>query len=76
MNRKPIVHMSLNCPDGWRCVDVIKHPSGLYSWCEFRRDPEDPRGWRPIGTASVGSFANAELALADARRVVGWLNSD
>jgi hypothetical protein len=64
---------SINDGDGLRCVDVFQCPDGGYGFEEYRRDPEDGRGWAPIGHQAARVFDSAGAALAAAREAVGWL---
>lgn len=67
------VMRSINRPDGQLCVDVFLRPDGSYGFAEYRRDPEDPRGWYPIGSTDAEIFATADAALTMARERVAWL---
>jgi hypothetical protein len=58
-----------------RCVDIFVRPDGSYGFEEYRRDPEDGRGWFAIGASSTRVFANAEAARAAALNSVPWLAS-
>ena len=74
MNRKDrLVVASLQTDDGFRCVDIVQRPDGLYFWDEWRRDPEDPSGWHTAGRQSVGEFLTEEQARHDAARNIDWL---
>lgn len=66
---------SINYQGETICVDVFQRPDGSFGFEEFRRDPEDGRGWFAIGYYGDAIFHSAEAALADATRKVGWLNS-
>jgi hypothetical protein len=67
------VTRSIETPDGTRCVDLYRRPDGSHGFAEYRRDPEDNRGWRPVGAAPATPFATEADALAEARRHVPWL---
>jgi hypothetical protein len=67
------VMRSINRPDGQVCVDIFVRPDGTYGFDECRRDPEDPRGWYPIGHHAGEIFATQDAALAIARTRVLWL---
>jgi len=61
--------------DGERvCVDIFVRPDGSYGFEEYRRDPEDMRGWFSIGRYERHAFETAEGALAEARRRLPWLD--
>ena len=66
------VTRSIETPDGTRCVDLTLAPNGTHGFAEYRRDPEDSHGWRPVGVETAG-FASEGEALAKARRQVAWL---
>ncbi len=66
---------SIESPCGTRCVDIYKTPEGAYGFAEYRRDPEDPAGWRLIGAESASTYRTEAGALAEARRLVGWLGA-
>lgn len=65
---------SINYDGETICVDVFQRPDGSYGFEEFRRDPEDGRGWFAIGNYGHHSFPTAEAALGEAVRTVGWLD--
>lgn len=67
------VMQSINTSDGVVCVDVFRRPDGSFGFEEFRRDPEDPRGWYTIGHHGNRVFANEQEAKAEAGRSIGWL---
>lgn len=65
---------SINLDGETICVDVFLRPDGTYGFDEFRRDPEDGRGWYSIGHHGHETFNDFDEALAQARRTVSWLN--
>jgi len=65
------VARSIETPDGSRCVDLWTAPDGRHGFAEYRRDPEDPRGWSPTGY-EAGGFASAQEARDAACRAVPW----
>lgn len=65
---------SVNLDGETICVDIFLRPDGTYGFDEFRRDPEDGRGWYSIGHHGATEFATAEDALSAARDTVVWLN--
>ena len=73
MTGRNIVLQSINAPDGARCVDIFRRPDGRYGFEEYRRDPEDARGWFAIGGFGDRSFDDADAALRAARSRVAWL---
>lgn len=77
--RKPVVVRSINAPDGVRCVDILAHPEGDFSFREYRRDAEDTGGWRSIdggdsNHAGNDRWPNEAEALRRARNRVPWLS--
>lgn len=64
---------SINLEGETICVDVFLRPDGTYGFDEFRRDPEDGRGWYSIGHHSTARFESFDEALAMAKAKVSWL---
>ena len=64
---------SVEDPSGCRCVDLVVLASGDVGFAEYRRDPEDGLGWRPVGDVS-GGFPDVDAALAAACQAVPWLD--
>lgn len=64
---------SVNLPGDAICVDVFRRPDGSFGFDEFRRDPEDRRGWFAIGHHGTARFGTADAALSAARASVAWL---
>lgn len=73
MTARPTVLRSINDETASRCVDVFRHADGSYGFAEFRRDPEDPRGWSRTGPQRSGGCVSVEEALAAAWVAVPWL---
>ena len=69
------VVQSINLDGETTCVDIFVRPNGTYGFDEFRRDPEDGRGWYSIGHFGAEEFETADAALEKARKVVGWLET-
>ena len=67
------VMQSINDADGLRCVDVFARPDGSFGFEEYRRDVEDPHGWRAIGGHDAMRFDTAEAAFEAALKRVRWL---
>jgi len=74
VSNKNTVLKSINAPGERHCVDIFRRPDGTFGFEEYRRDSEDSRGWFPVGFFSELVFDSAELALAEARQRVAWLN--
>ncbi len=64
---------SIETDDQRRCVDIFVRPDGTFGFDEFRRDPEDNRGWYPIGFHGDACFKSQEEALTQAQHTVRWL---
>ncbi|WP_299029306.1 hypothetical protein [uncultured Sulfitobacter sp.] len=64
---------SVNLQGETICVDIFLRPNGTYGFDEFRRDPEDGRGWYSIGHHGSDSWKDFEGALAAACDTVHWL---
>ncbi len=73
MTEKPVVLRSIESVDGTRCVDLFRRADGSFGYEEYRRDPEDPGGWRPLGGHGDSAYADEPAALAAAKSAVGWL---
>jgi hypothetical protein len=73
MTRKHIVVQSFNMDGEMRCVDVFQRQDGTYGFEEYRRDPEDARGWFIIGYFGEERFPAATDALSMAQLKVSWL---
>ena len=67
-----VVH-SVNLDGEGLCVDVFQRPDGTYGFEEYRRDPEDPRGWYPVGFYGAQRFDSFEAAQRNALQQVAWL---
>lgn len=55
------------------CVDVFARPDGTFGFDEFRRDPEDGRGWYSIGHHGTATFESFDATLEAAKAAVSWL---
>lgn len=65
---------SINLPGETICVDLFERPDGSFGFDEFRRDPEDGRGWFSIGHHGAARFGSFDEALNAARTAVHWLD--
>lgn len=68
-----MVLRSIESADGTRCVDLFRRPAGDFGFEEYRRDPEDPRGWAPAAAFGGRVFPTAEDAHDAARVAIAWL---
>jgi hypothetical protein len=64
-NKRVVIH-SFNMDGATRCVDIFRRPDGAFGFEEYRRDPEDGRGWFAIGASSSRSFGRASDAVENA----------
>lgn len=76
MAHKNKVVRSINLAGEHVCVDIFIRPDGSFGFDEFRREPEDTRGWFSIGHYGDREFATAEAALFAARKTVQWLDGE
>lgn len=67
---------SINSPAGDHCVDIFVRDDGTFGFEEYRRDPEDMRGWFPLHRYSSQVFATDQEALAKAKQTVAWMAED
>ena len=58
-----IVIKSLEDHNQTRCIDLYKYKNGRYSFEVFRRDPEDPMGWRSTVPIEYPRFQSFEQLL-------------
>jgi hypothetical protein len=70
---KPTVLVSLEDPQGLRCVDIFRRADGSFGFKEFRRDPEDRGGWTMTADFSHLTYPSQDAALAAATATLGWL---
>lgn len=73
MAHKNKVIRSINLDGDKICVDIFMRPDGTYGFDEFRRDPEDGRGWYSIGHHGTAEYPCADAALRAAKQAVPWL---
>lgn len=69
------VMRSINQP-GETCVHVFARPDGSYGFEQYRREPEDGRGWYPVGHYAERRFPDFDAALEAARGAVLWLGQE
>lgn len=74
MANKNKVLRSFNLEGAHICVDIFCRPDGSFGFEEYRRDPEDPRGWFRLGDHGHLRFDSVDAALRAARVTVSWLN--
>ncbi|RFP88344.1 hypothetical protein DZK27_09690 [Rhodobacteraceae bacterium 63075] len=67
------VMRSLGQEGGPLRVDIFRRPDGSFGFEEYRRDPEEGRGWFSLGHHGGRVFDSEAGALAAARAAVRWL---
>lgn len=67
---------SIDSPAGDHCVDIFVRDDGTFGFEEYRRDPEDMKGWFPLQRYSQLVFATDKEALAQAKARVAWMAED
>ena len=55
------------------CVDIFRRVDNSFGFEEYRRDPEDGRGWFSLHRYAGLVFDTEADALAEARATVAWL---
>ena len=73
MGRDKTVMRSIEAPGGQVCVDIFRRADGSWGFEEYRRDPEDGRGWQVSGHFAEKRLANEDAALRAAKQSVSWL---
>ena len=73
MGHENKVVRSINLPGDHICVDIFQRPDRSFGFDEYRREPEDGRGWFSIGHHSTERFSSADAALAEAKARISWL---
>ncbi len=66
---------SFDSPAGDYCVDIFARDDGTFGFEEYRRDPEDMRGWFPLHRHAHQVFATDRDALTRARTMVAWMTA-
>lgn len=64
---------SINQAGDYICVDVFVRPNETYGFEEYRREPEDGRGWYAIGYHVEKRFESFDAAFDAARSSIPWL---
>lgn len=65
---------SVNLDGDAICVDIFRRVDGTFGFDEFRRDPEDGRGWYSIGHFGGRVYACEQDAIDAAMATVGWFS--
>lgn len=73
MAHKNKVMRSINAPGDLLCVDIFRRPDDSFGFEEYRRDPEDGRGWFPVGHHGAKVFITQDAAWQAACDHVRWL---
>jgi len=74
MTRKNIIVKSINMGGDYQCVDIFRRPDETFGYELYRRDPEDSRGWYPIGFFGDAVFSSEAAATDSACENVPWLH--
>jgi hypothetical protein len=61
---------------GDHCVDIFVRADGSFGFEEYRRDPEDARGWFSLQHYSHLVFGTQEEARAQANLKVVWMQDE
>jgi hypothetical protein len=69
---RDLVPASIRTGCGHCCIDVFKRTDGSFGFEEYRRDPEDPRGWAPGGGYRGQRFGSEDQARDGAAACVPW----
>jgi hypothetical protein len=67
---------SFENPERDHCIDLFVRVDGTFGFEEYRRDPEDGRGWFSLHHYSHLVFDTQEDALAQAKAKVVWMIMD
>ena len=67
---------SFDSQAGDYCVDIFLRDDGTFGFEEYRRDPEDMRGWFPLHRHAHHVFATDRDALVQARATVAWMEAE
>ena len=73
MGRDKTVMRSIEAPGGQVCVDIFRRADGSWGFEEYRRDPEDGRGWQVAGHFAEKRLSNEDAALQAAEQSISWL---
>jgi hypothetical protein len=64
---------SFNNDGGTHCVDIFLRDDGSFGFEEYRRDPEDLRGWFPLLRYHSQVFRSEAEARHQAEVSVAWM---
>jgi len=64
---------SFDSPERDHCVDIFVRDDGTFGFEEYRRDPEDLKGWFSLHRYASQVFATHQHALAQATATVAWM---
>ncbi|NJD89068.1 MAG: hypothetical protein FIB05_13795 [Betaproteobacteria bacterium] len=67
---------SHDSPGADRCVDVFVRDDGSFGFEEYRRDPEDLRGWQCLNRYGRLAFPTEAEAREAAKSAVPWMSED
>lgn len=75
MAHKNKVMRSVNRQDGFLWVDIFRRLDGTYGFDEFRRDPEDQRGWYSVAHHGHLVFESQSAAEGAAQAAIDWFGN-
>ena len=64
---------SIETPDRRLCVDVFQRLDGSFGFEEYRKDPEDPRGWFAVGGYADLRYETSADTYQAALQRIAWL---
>ena len=70
-----LVLKSIESIDGNFCVDIFQRSDKTFGFEEFRRDPEDLKGWFSVGGFANLIFLSQDEAISGANKKILWLSS-
>mgnify|MGYP006272052563 FL=1 len=73
MAHENTVVRSINLDGALLCVDIFTRADGSFGFELFRRDPEDARGWYPIGVFGDTRYRSEAEATEAACLKIPWL---
>lgn len=73
--KNKVLH-SFEAPGSLVCVDIFQRPDGSWGMEEYRRDPEDGRGWYVTGFLGEVRYTDRESALSAAESLISWFDAN
>lgn len=66
----PQIVSSVEDETGTRCLDILKHPDGVFTFAEYEQSGDD---WQLVGESDGEGFATEYGAYLAAARAVEWM---